>query len=342
MGNSLQLPAREPPGPMLTAEMELTLMDMLDVIARARQGELVHTGALITEEPRFTEIRQLLRSMLPEFDLVETGRGLFGMQRRVFSGELGFCCTHREQHYWEDTRTREHAAAYAPGRALRTCAPWTLSKDSPCDQTLFAWCAREDSDAELCKQWLGAAFARHELVPPGASSSLDKLVELFARRCAQDVRAHGCEDWLHAMRVADEPRFDRVIDAVLAQQEPEFKRTHMACSYPSHRSLELARRVAEPRECWDPQCQRANPNFLLSENYHALADCHIYRCNVSIGTLLMDKRSKLRISCHDPSTRVQLNKLGVVQDNARRAPRVRTHLLAALALILVWVLIVAL
>ncbi|QGN68061.1 myristylprotein of the poxvirus entry/fusion-complex [Equine molluscum contagiosum-like virus] len=344
MGSSVSLPTREVPPQQLTAEMRLHLMDMLGLLPEVPLGELLRIGPLITEEPRLTQIRNFLHEMLPEFDLVQTGKGLFGLRRHRHLGDLGRCCTSRGlRAYWEDTRTGEVFPEYGEGRSLRTCEPGARDKTgSLCDPVLFGWCDGPQADAELCRRWLGGVFTRHEVAPPGGVTSADAIIVQYARRCAQDVQTPQCEAWLHAMRVANEARYDRIIDAVLAQQSPAFRSEHMKCSYPTRRTLELSRHVLEPRECWDPNCVRGNVNFLLSENYHALARCHIYRCNVSIGTLVMDARSKLRVSCHDPSRLVDLNKMRVVEENLKRSFPLRTPLLAALALLLVWLLIVAL
>uniref|UniRef100_A0AAU7E2F0 Poxvirus myristoylprotein n=1 Tax=Rousettus bat poxvirus TaxID=3141933 RepID=A0AAU7E2F0_9POXV len=342
MGSSVSLPERVPPAGMATREMVLSVSEMLHVFPNARLGDIVRIGPLNTNPAYFPRILEIIKTMLPEFEVVSTARGLFGAQRTAYSGDTHRCCTTSGLAYYWDDSSGEIFDAYALGRSLRTCAPGTQEKGSACDDVLFKWCSAPGAAMDICRQWLSAAFQRRPTTQAPDDDSLLGIIAGYSTLCAAAIETPMCEMWLGAMRAANTEAYDAVIDAVLAQQPQAFKDAHMRCSYPDQRTQELAARVAEPRECWDDHCVRGNVNFMLSENYHALARCHVYRCNVSIGNLIMDARSKLRVSCHDPLRFVALNKTRVVEENLRDSFRVDLRMLAALGVFIAWLLIAVL
>lgn len=343
MGSSVSLPERVPPIGRLTKEMRLSVVDMLDILPHARPGSVVHTGPLNTDPQYFQHVLDVVKTMLPEFDVVSTAWGMFGVRRTAYTGDLHRCCTMPGlTHYWQDDQTQDVFDEYVLGRSLRTCDPGAQQKGKICDDVLFRWCSAPGANMDLCRQWLSAAFQRQPTALAPADASLLGLIAGYSAVCAAAIETPMCEDWLGAMRAANTAGFDAAIDAVLAQQPQAFKDAHMKCSYPDARTQELAARVAEPRECWDPHCVRGNVNFMLSDNYHALALCHVYRCNVSINNLVMDKKSKLRVSCHDPLRFVELNRTRVVEENLKDSFRVEIRLLAAISVFVAWLLIAVL
>ncbi|ATI21003.1 entry/fusion complex component myristylprotein [Western grey kangaroopox virus] len=349
MGNTVQLPVSTPPAQVYTEEMLLSAARMLETLPVARPGEYARIGLLVKDSPSFAATTAALRDTFPEFELVETAERLFALVRHRYSGDPSRCCIQGTlTHYWEDANGRI-SSHYSPRHRLRTCDPETKDSStfSACDDTMLDFCSpmatslpRDDEHREVCARWLGSAMQRTDGTP-------DRINSKYSTACIAAGADHPlCEDWLHVLRATGGTTYDETIDTVLVAQTDEFKRTHMRCSFPDRSAIHLASRIIEPRECWDPECLRANTNFLLSRNYHDMSLCHIYRCNVSIDNLILDERSNVKLSCRTPADagteRVLRNRARVIERNLDRSFAVRTGLLFLMALLISWVLIVLL
>ncbi|QRY18946.1 ORF-76 [Teiidae poxvirus 1] len=288
MGSQVVLPSKPSPAGIDTAETTTNVAKLLSSIPGVKFGEEIRIG----HKPG-----QDAHNVFPEFTITEVTKGLYKFRRIKYLGDIVSCCSNPLlDHYWQDDKN-EIFNRYQSGRKLKTCDPLTktLSGSTLCDAVLIDLCVNEESriDRNTCNEWLGYALQR----------PTDKLVDTVNRKfievCSKGVNNKPCEDWLHHLRVIGGKKNDDIIDNILMQQTPDFKKKYMKCSFPDRDITSLSSKIIEPRECWDPECISANVHFLLSKNYRNLSLCHIYRCNISIINLLLSNDSSLKISCHN-------------------------------------------
>ncbi|QGT47188.1 ORF104 [Saltwater crocodilepox virus] len=308
MGASLSVSSRVPTRTGHTAEMDLNAYAMLNALHAMAAGEDRAVGYMTADQV------PPLRKLLPEFDVAEEIGGLYRVRRRTFLADPARCCADpRLGYYWEtaDGKTSPYYD-YLTDPSLRTCDPRSrdLLGSDYCDAAMKARCAGGTDGAALCSEWIAAAVV--------GRGSRD-VNNFMAARCRADVTRPLCEDWLHALRVANTRELDAVADGVLMRQPADFKSARMRCSFPSAATLTVAARVIEPRECWDPNCVNGNANFFLSENYRNLSLCSIYKCNIDIASLRMDPKSRLMVSCRDALKDVDAKKIDVVRENVARS-----------------------
>ncbi|AAR07415.1 59R [Yaba monkey tumor virus] len=331
MGSTFTIPEdvkQNPPNKKPTREMNLNVDDMYSIISYLTQiSDTLYVGSVSKEKKRQLEY------IFPEFMFLESGPGnLTKVIRSRYNNDVNVCCkSFSLTSYWKNND--DISLLYKPNFILNSCDP-DLKTSGYCDNTLFEWCQTNKYDKNVCNDWMKSLFIRRDG---------DLVVNKFISMCSNYVNTDICKDFLHTLRVQNTETTDNIIDYILYQQSDDFKNNFMKCSFPSEDKINESLKSLEPRECWDPECENANVNFLLTENYNNLGLCTINRCNVSINHLDVDSVSSVHMSCNgnnliSPSP---VNREKVILDNINSSFNLKINLITILSLLIIWILIVA-
>ncbi|QHR82598.1 myristylated protein [Brazilian porcupinepox virus 1] len=336
MGSSYTIPEEaksKPLKPKPTSEMNIDVDDMYNLISSlVIIYDTVYIGRVKEEK------KKLLRKTFPEFLIGNSGPGnLSSIIRTSYTNDKKRCCRDiKLRNYWVD-KDGNISNTFKKDSILNSC-DYSLHDKGYCDDELFNWCQKKESDTNICNKWLYSLLTREY---PPSNNMLNNLTGL----CSKNADTPFCESFLHNLRVRNSESTDNIIDYILLSQSDEFKNKNMKCSYPTESKIEESLKYSEVRECWDPECENANLNFLLSKNYKNLGLCTIDRCNVSINHLDMDKKSKVRMSCglryNNNNNKLPVNIEKVVMHNIDNSFNLRFREITLLYIIIIWILIVA-
>ncbi|APG58276.1 myristoylated protein G9 [BeAn 58058 virus] len=332
MGTTYTVPdrlKRNPLPPKNTDEMKLNADKMYELISSLTQiSDELFIGRVSDDK------KKQLMKIFPEFALSNTGPGmLHSITRLKYTNNMFHCCRNNTlRSYWVDNYNNI-TNVYKPGYILNSCDP-DMHNTNYCDEDLFNWCKDSKSDKNLCNNWMYSLLNRETSV-----NTLNKLVDL----CSKNAATPLCESFINSLRSHSTEVADNIIDYILYLQTDDFKNNNMKCSYPSEEKIEESLKYSEIRECWDPECENANINFLLSKNYRNLGMCTIDRCNVSINKLNIDNASRLRMGCvrKDNIITRPVNKEKIIKHNIDNSFNLRLHEITLLSILIIWLLIVA-
>ncbi|AWU47104.1 Entry/fusion complex component [Sea otter poxvirus] len=335
MGSSVAVPKRDPPPPKQTAESVLSYNDLYMIIPKIKLGEMVRIGNVDTH------MKPYVKKTFPEFEFVDIGVGkLSGLVRQRYIADMEFCCTSFINLYYWLLPNNKKSQSHSYGSILHTCDPNNFD-NGDCDIFLFDWC-RKKGNMGICTEWIVESFNRHEV---GKKTSFDKLSNMFNDICSKDASTEVCNTWLHVLRSKRSDSNDLLIDKILLSQSQDFKNKFMKCSFPSADTEYNALKIAEPRECWDPNCAVENINFMLTKNYDNLGLCQINRCNINVHNLDIDNVSKLHMTCNNKSDSLSMrpvNQTTVVETNISKSFDIKYGLMSVMFIIIVWIIIVIL
>ncbi|ADT91091.1 MV entry-fusion complex protein [Cotia virus SPAn232] len=333
MGSTYTVPdklIRHPLPPKNTEEMKLNVDKMYDLISRLTEiSDELYIGRVSDDK------KKELIKIFPEFALNNTGPDmLHSITRLGYTNNIFHCCRNNKlKSYWVDDNGII-SDVFKPGFVLNSCDP-DIHNTNYCDNDLFNWCKDTNkSDKNICNNWLYSLLNRKTSV-----TTINKLVDL----CSKNAATPLCESFIYSLRSHSTEVADNIIDYILYLQTDEFKNNNMKCSYPSEEKLVESLKYSEFRECWDPECENANINFLLSKNYKNLGLCTIDRCNVSINKLNIDNVSHLRMGCvrKDNTINKPVNKEKIIKHNIDNSLNLRLHEITLLSILIIWLLIVA-
>ena len=206
-----------------------------------------------------------LIGLFPEF-VFSISYSIVTARRSSYNGDTTKCCLSR-------------ITAYTVNEVVFTCTPTSRLTDSTreCDFALSNYCLNNPSDSSLCKTWFTGLVRQ--------TGYNNFYVNQMYSICYNNFESPFCYEFLTIMRNnPDATQYDNFLKAISKNYPNDFR-----CSFPSPVTLNKAKKISYPRQCWDSNCINTLSWKLLYYDYVIKQNCKVSNSSINFTITPIDK-----------------------------------------------------